>query len=274
MRTLTHPKGSQMAISERDVWARIGEVVDPELDRPLDTLGFVDQVEIHGGEVSVRLRLPTYWCAANFAFMMAADLRDRIGAAPGVEQVTVRVDDHFAGDEISAGVNHGQAFSAVFPDDADDELDELRHTFAVKAFLVRQEQMLRALLRAGVSAERVTRLALNELVLDGADVLARAEPGAVAPGERAWLRAPGLAHTYGLWRRRRAILGLHESASDAPCFTTADGAAIPAESLPEHLRSARMVRLNGAFNTLLCTGLHTVRYGAGAQTQELPDELA
>ena len=46
-------------IDEREVWARIGEVLDPELDRSLDTLGFVDQVTISGGEVSVRLRLPT-----------------------------------------------------------------------------------------------------------------------------------------------------------------------------------------------------------------------
>jgi metal-sulfur cluster biosynthetic enzyme len=231
-------------IDEREVWARIGEVLDPELDRPLDTLGFVDQIEIAGGEVSVRLRLPTYWCAPNFTFMMAADLRDHIRQAPGVERVTVRVEDHFASGEISAGVNAGQPFSAVFPGDADGELDELRRTFAVKAFLVRQEQMLRALMRAGIADTQVTRVTLADLRVDGSDLLAR------APGEQEWRRAPGLAH-----------MGLHASARDAPCFTTADGAEIPAESLPEHLRSARMIRLNGAFNTLLCTGLGAVRYG-------------
>jgi hypothetical protein len=160
-------------------------------------------------------------------------------------------------------VNQWQPFSAVFPGDADGELDELRRTFAVKAFLVRQEQMLRALLRVGLSAERVTRLALRDLAVDGADVLALA-----VPESQAWSRAPGLARIFALWRTKRAALGLHEPADGAPCFTTAEGAAIAAESLPEHLRSARMIRLNGVFNTLLCTGLHAVRYGSDDQTPQ------
>jgi metal-sulfur cluster biosynthetic enzyme len=251
-----------MAINEQDVWARIGEVLDPELDRPLDALGFVDSLTIVGGTVSVRLRLPTYWCSPNFAYMMAADLRDRIGVAPGVEQVTVQLEDHFAGAEITDGVNHWKPFSAVFPDDTDGELDELRRTFAVKAFLVRQEQMLRALLRAGLPAERVTRLTFNDLALDGADVMARAEPASPT-----WARAPGLARIYGLWRMKRAALGLREAHENAACFTTADGVEITAESLPEQLRSARMIRLNGVFNTLLCTGLHAIRYGADDHEQ-------
>jgi metal-sulfur cluster biosynthetic enzyme len=261
-----------MAINERDIWARIGEVVDPELDRPLDTLGFVDAVAIRGGEVSLRLRLPTYWCAPNFAYMMVADLRDRISETPGVERVTVRLEDHFAGDEISDGVNQGLPFSAVFPGDAEGELDELRHTFAVKAFLVRQEQVLRALLRAGLSAEQITRLTLADLVIEGEDVRVRIPPEDPVTGAEVWTLAPGLARGYRLWRLKRAALDLDESPSDAPCFTTADGAAIPAESLPEALRSARMVRLNGVFNTLLCTGLHAQRYGASAL--EMADEQA
>ncbi|HZC05048.1 MAG TPA: iron-sulfur cluster assembly protein [Ktedonobacterales bacterium] len=262
-----------MAINERDVWAQIGEVLDPELDKPLDALGFVDQVAILGGEVTVRLRLPTYWCAPNFAYMMAADLRDRIGRAPGVERVTVQVEDHFASDEISAGVNIGQPFSAVFPEDADGELDELRRTFAVKAFLVRQEQLIRALLRAGLSAERITSLPPTDLRTEGADVLIRVEPDASETSERVWTRAPGLARTYALWRKKRAILGLPDSPRGAPCFTTADGADIPANALDEHLRSARMIRLNGVFNTLLCTGLHHVRYGSVDHAPEQPYEL-
>lgn len=259
-----------MAIHEQDIWARIGEVVDPELDRSLDTLGFVDAVEISGDEVSVRLRLPTYWCAPNFAYMMVADLRDQIRRAPGVERVTVRLEDHFAGEEISAGVNCGQPFSAVFPGDADGELDELRHTFTVKAFLVRQEQMLRALLRAGLSAERITRLTQADLMVEGDAVRIRVNPAPEA-GEEGWMLAPGLARPYRLWRMKRAALGLDAPSGDTPCFTTADGAAIAADQLPELLRAARMVRLNGAFNTLLCTGLHAQRYGA--PVRDLAGEL-
>ncbi len=260
-----------MAINEQDIWALIGEVVDPELDRPLDTLGFVDAVEISGGEVSVRLRLPTYWCAPNFAYMMVADLRDQISRAPGVERVTVRLEDHFAGEEISSGVNCGQPFSAVFPGDADGELDELRRTFAVKAFLVRQEQLLRALLRVGLSAERITRLTLSSFVVEGDALRIRMEPAPEA-SEAAWELAPGLARAYRLWRMKRAALDLDALPNDAPCFTTANGEAITTDQLPDLLRAARMVRLNGAFNTLLCTGLHAQRYGAPAR--DMADELA
>ncbi len=251
-----------MAIQERDVWARINEVIDPELDRPLDELGFVNGIEISGGEVSVRLRLPTYWCAPNFTYMMAADLRDRISQAPGVEHVTVHVEDHFAGDEISDGVNRGQSFSALFPGEADGELDDLRRTFTVKAFLIRQEQMLRSLLRAGVPQERLLRLTLADLRVDGADVLVD------APEQQIPLRAPMLARIFGLWRSRRAALGLPLPAPGAPCFTTAEGGEITPDMLQEHLRSARMIRLNGTFNTMFCTGMHTVRYGTSQYTED------
>lgn len=132
-----------MMIDERAVWARIGEVMDPELDRPLDALGFVESVRIDGSEVVVHFRLPTYWCAPNFAYMMSSDLRERIGRVPGVEAVRVRLLDHFAEDEITAGVNAGQSFAEVFADETDGDLTELRRTFLRKAFLVRQEQLLR-----------------------------------------------------------------------------------------------------------------------------------
>jgi hypothetical protein len=136
------------------------------------------------------------------------------------------------------------------------------------------EAILRGLLRAGLSAERITRLTLADLVVEDADVLARVDTAPPEASERAWVRAPGLARTYSLWRKKRAALDVCALSSDTPCFTTAEGAAIPAESLPEHLRSARMVRLNGAFNTLLCTGLHAVRYGSGEFSPELTHELA
>lgn len=263
-----------MVIDEREVWARVGEVIDPELDRPLDALGFVDQVVVHGAEVEVRLRLPTYWCAPNFAYMMVADLRDRVSQVAGVERVTVRLEDHFAGEEISAGVSQRRAFSEVFPGDAEGELDELRRTFAVKAFLVRQEQMLRSLLRAHISAERLTALTLADLVVEGDDVRVRAMPDHPPEGDGEWMRIRGLARTYRLWRSKRHALGIDEQPPGAPCFITAEGEPVAPDALQEHLRSARMIRLNGVFNTMLCTGLHGIRYGGGAPVEELTSEMA
>jgi len=257
-------------INEREVYDRLGEVLDPELDQSLAHLGFVEGVEIRGAEVEVRFRLPTYWCAANFAYMMAEDIRERVGRVAGVERVTVRLRDHYAEEEINGGVNAGEPFSRVFAGEADGELDELRRTFARKAFLVRQEQLLRALLRAGIGAEALVRLTAADARAEGDALLVRA-----AAGEESneWRRVAGLGRTWALWRQRRAALGLPFPLRE-PLFTTAEGERLTAAGLPEHLRAARLIRLNGAFNTMLCTRLNQVRHGVGVgDVEALPDSL-
>lgn len=258
-------------IDEREVRAQLDEVLDPELDRSLSALGFIDQVEIRDAEVVVGFRLPTFWCAPNFAYMMAADLRERVGRVPGVQTVTVLLRDHFASDEISDGVNAGQRFTQIFPDDTDGELDELRHTFARKAFLVRQEQVLRALLRAGFSAERLATLQMRDVRVQGDAVLVREAPderaGTDGAADEAWREVPRLVSTYTLWRKKRAAAGLSMGAH-GPFFTTADDEPLPPDGVMSHLRAARMIRLNTTFNTLLCTGLHQVRYGGQAPDAE------
>lgn len=260
-------------IDERDVWEQIGQVTDPELDRPLSALGFVESVEIHDADVVVNFRLPTYWCAANFAYMMSADLRERVGRVPGVDTVTVRLRDHYAEDEISEGVNAGKAFSETFPGETDGELDELRHTFAVKAFLVRQEQLLRALLRAGYTADQLAHLTLADARVEGDALLVR--EGAAAGGPTAtpeeWQRVPGIARAYALLRQKRGAAGL--DVSDAgPLFVTASGAPLAPDAVPELLRAARTIRLNGAFNTVLCTALNRITHGVEVDTDALCEE--
>jgi hypothetical protein len=56
------------------------------------------------GAAQVRLRLPTYFCAPNFAFLMVADAYDVVSAVDGVSSTQVVLEDHFAGDAINAGV--------------------------------------------------------------------------------------------------------------------------------------------------------------------------
>lgn len=261
-------------IDERDVWQQIASVTDPELDRSLSALGFVESVEIHGSGVVVNFRLPTYWCAANFAYMMSADLRERIGQARGVESVTVRLRDHYAEDEISAGVNSGKTFSETFPGETDGELDELRHTFAVKAFLVRQEQLLRAMLRAGFTPDQLARLTAADARVEGDALLVRAgasEGGAGAAP--AWRAIPGAARTYTLYRQKRAGAGL-TVAESGPLFVTASGKPLTPDAVPEFLRAARTIRLNGAFNTVLCTALNRITHGVEVDTDALCEEPA
>ncbi|MFB6135667.1 MAG: iron-sulfur cluster assembly protein [Halobacteriaceae archaeon] len=53
------------------VRAALDGVTDPELDRSLVDLGYVDEVAVDGGRATVRLTLPTAWCSPAFAWMMA-----------------------------------------------------------------------------------------------------------------------------------------------------------------------------------------------------------
>jgi hypothetical protein len=47
-------------------------------------LQFVSSLEIEDGAVSVNLRLPTYYCAPNFAYLMVADAREALLSVEGV----------------------------------------------------------------------------------------------------------------------------------------------------------------------------------------------
>lgn len=86
--------------------------MDPELDEPVTGLGFVHEVGVHDGVARVRLRLPTYFCAPNFAWMMGADAHDAVRGVAGVVRADVRLDDYFASDEINAGVASAAGFVA------------------------------------------------------------------------------------------------------------------------------------------------------------------
>ena len=61
-------------------------MTDPELDEPVTELGFVERVAVDGDTVEVDFRLPTYWCAANFAFLMVDDIRIAVEGAPWVPE--------------------------------------------------------------------------------------------------------------------------------------------------------------------------------------------
>src|SRR5262245_20117043 len=157
-------RGAEEASMRRDeVYAQLARVYDPELDQPLTELGFIADVAVDGATVAVAFRLPTFWCAPNFAFMMAADIRARVSELPWVERIDVRLRDHFFDREINDGVNGGQSFVATFPDLATDDLTELRETFRVKAFLARQERLLRVLRGRGWSDETILDLRVSDL---------------------------------------------------------------------------------------------------------------
>ncbi|RKQ88304.1 metal-sulfur cluster biosynthetic enzyme [Solirubrobacter pauli] len=151
----------------------LGTVYDPELDEPITTLGFVGSVAVAGGDVAVRLRLPTPQCAPNFAFLMAADASRAVWDVAGVTAVDVTLEDHYTGAEINATVNAGGSFSDAFPGETRGELDALRALFQRKALLARQSRLLSEVPRRlgdlqGPEAERCRELR-RALGIDASD---------------------------------------------------------------------------------------------------------
>ena len=229
-------------VSAAAVRRALDTVRDPELDEPVTDLGFVSGTGVdEDGTVTVDLRLPTYFCAPNFAFLMVADADDALRALPGVAGVRVRLLDHFASEEINAGVAAGHGFGASFPELAEGELEELRRTFRRKAHEAGQELVASTLLAGGADHAELLSLRLGDL----AD------------------RVP--ASDLGRLRRRRADLGLPSDAT-APLLVDGSGAALTEEELPIRLRLARTTRISIEGNAGWCRGLLRTRYGKEGQS--------
>jgi metal-sulfur cluster biosynthetic enzyme len=218
--------------SEAAVLDALGRVRDPELDEPITDLGFVRDVEVGEGSVTVRLRLPTYFCAPNFAYLMVADAKAAVEELPGAGRAEILLEDHHAADQINLGVAEGRGFVGTFPGEATAELDGLRLVFRRKGFVARQERLTRSLRNAGWTVERLAAMRLGEL------------PD--TPEARTYLE-------------RRAELGLDLSL-EAPLVVDTDGTPIPAELLEGHLRFARLTRVSIEGNAHFCRGLLATRY--------------
>jgi len=228
-------------------------VSDPELDESLVDLGFLDSVRVEGATVEIVLRLPTFWCAPNFAYLMAHDARQAALGVPGVRDVRVVLKDHMYGDEITSGVSRGESFAGVFGEQADgDDIGELRALFRGKAFGMRQEQLVRFLLEAGVTPAEITALRADD-VLDTTD--ARGLLVRCGGATRLLRGGAPLARAY-LERRQRVGLGGVE-----PLITDLEGAPIAAAELEGHLQRCRRQRISMTFNALMCRGLLQTRYG-------------
>jgi len=218
-------------LDETGVLAAIAGVLDPELDQSIVELGFVRRIRVADDRVRVELRLPTYWCAPNFSWLMAEDVREALLADPNVAEVEVVLVDHHSAGEISAGVNSGRAFAEVFGEAPDERLDDLRDLFRRKALLARQERALRPL------AGDPSRLRIGDLP-DADDV-------------RSYLDA-------------RAELGL-DCSPQAPALTDAAGRPVRGARVGEHLRRARLMGVSIEGNAAFCRGLLATRYGEASR---------
>jgi metal-sulfur cluster biosynthetic enzyme len=222
--------------------AALATVRDPELDEPITSLGFVASCELDAdGTARVRLRLPTYFCAPNFAFLMVADAFDAVRSVPGVVRADVVLEDHFAAEAINQGVAARAGFVAAFDGEAVDELADLRAQFLRKAVLAGTDLVCRPLVAAGAEPAQLVALTLGEVA--GGGELDRL-------------------------RQRRAELGL-PAGDDAPLLLDPwTGDAVQPAAVPLHLRRARTTRVSLDANAGVCRGMLRHRYPTSGEGEE------
>src|SRR5882724_10722605 len=126
-------RSRQVEDRQAEVWACLQGVTDPELDESVTELNFVTKADVDPkNRVHIEFRLPTYWCAANFSFLMADDMRCAVSALDWVKDVSIVLGEHMYADKINAGLARGLSFQETFGTEADGSLDDLRQTFLVK----------------------------------------------------------------------------------------------------------------------------------------------
>jgi metal-sulfur cluster biosynthetic enzyme len=227
---------TELSATPTDELIRALETVrDPELDEPITSLGFVISCTVSdGGDAQVRLRLPTYFCAPNFAYLMVADAYDAVSALPGVRSTSVVLEEHFASAAINGGVAAQAGFVRSFDGEAVAELDGLRADFLRKAVMAGTDQVCRPLLAAGRDQAALLAMRLGDV-----------------PPSRALARL----------RDRRAELGLPAGDGAPLLIDPVTGAPIPADAVPLHMRKAQLTRTSIEANSGICRGMLRHRYG-------------
>jgi metal-sulfur cluster biosynthetic enzyme len=219
-------------ITRGQVLDALAGVRDPELDEPLTDLGFVEEATVDGDAVTVLLRLPTYFCAPNFAYLMVDDARVAVQALAGVGEVRVQLQDHFASSEINSAVDDDRGFAGAFPNETQGGLGSLRGLFQRKSLTARQGRLCEDLLAAGHQLRELASMRLAD----------------VPPG-------PDRDRCVEL----RGALGL-PAAEDSPAFLLPDGRRLDAAGLERYRRLARLMRVSLEGNAGLCRSLLRTRY--------------
>jgi metal-sulfur cluster biosynthetic enzyme len=224
------------------VLAALAAVRDPELDEPITALGFVASATVSAaGDAVVRLRLPTYFCAPNFAYLMVADAYDAVSALAGVRTAAVELEDHFAADAINHGVAARAGFARSFDGEAVSELGELRADFLRKAVMAGTDRLCRRLLSGGTEPAALASMTIGD--------------------------APPSAELARL-RQRRAELGLPAGDADPLVVDPVTGAPVAAGAMPLHLRRAHTTRVSIDANTGICRGMLRHRYQSAGLGEE------
>ena len=151
-----------------------------------------------------RLRLPTFFCAPNFSFLMVADAYDAVSAVAGGDARGDRAGrpPRLRGDQRRGG-RAGAASSRRSRARPTAELDELRGQFLEKAVVAGQDRVARPLVDAGVGPDELAELTLGAVAgVAGPRPAARAAGGARAAARRRRAAAHPRRRQPGHVRRR------------------------------------------------------------------------
>ena len=247
-----------MAIVEPDraaVVDRLDRVDDPELDRSIVELEYIESLRIDDSAVNIELVLPTAWCSPAFAWMMATGVRDEVGNLPGVEECAVRLTDHMHATEINHGVNRGLAFEDVF-EDAEDGIKAVRRTLDEKARMARQYDAVGALTEAGVRPEQVVALCYKDVTIDDERAFVSLADGAFSmsvPPE------PMVEYV-----EKAKAVDFETDPMDR-LFVTPEGGPVPVENFEMVQHRARLAKTNISGQGGICAQLHEARNGVSIE---------
>jgi metal-sulfur cluster biosynthetic enzyme len=224
--------------------AAIAAVRDPEIDETVEALQFIVDVDVTGDLVTVSFRLPTFWCPANFVYLMAGEMRIAVVALPWVKEFRLRLVDHFAADEINRAIGEGLSFAEAFPGQATRNLDELRRTFDRKAFLMRQSALVSLLRRRGWNDEVIAYATAAQVVSTATE-------------------DDELAAAWSAYRQKWEILDLPPE-PEARVIVNLEGRPITAGDLVSHLRQIRRLSNSASANGEMCRILIEARRSGGS----------
>ncbi|RKD93686.1 metal-sulfur cluster assembly factor [Halopiger aswanensis] len=262
---------------------RLDRVTDPELDRSIVELEYVDAIEIDGDRVTVEFTLPTAWCSPAFAWMMAVDARDEVESLPGVEAARIVLDEHMHAEEINRGVNERLSFAESFPD-ADGDVAAVRADLDEKARVVRQYDAVEALLEAGFEPATIASLRPVDLERYGSEETDDRSEDVASDGDDTDRLAISVqegavvvtvpAAPIDRYLEKARETGVLEESTE-PLFRTPDGEPIDPESFDLVHQRGRLAQVNMSSQGGICDGLREARerrFGSETGDPETADD--
>jgi metal-sulfur cluster biosynthetic enzyme len=271
--------GTTRTVSREAVLDRLDRVTDPELDRSIVELEYINEIAIDGPELFVRFVLPTAWCSPTFAWMMATGIREESEELAGIEDTEVELVDHMHTEEINAGINDGKKFEEAF-EDATEGIEETRRSLDRKARLARQHRAVEALLDVGMNPEQIVSLTpadvgFVDLPEDGREIGTGAG-GSEEDAENVTIPLAGGTLYVQVPREpiaaylAKAIETGPLDSSDDRLFATPDGEPIGEDQFDLVHYRARAASVNQSGQGGVCASLHEARYGGESEEIDEP----